>query len=107
MRATFTPGPWFALGHTVHPDRLGDLHALTEIAVCKFRRVGPVKISAQEAHANARLIAAAPELYAWMRKELADYDDMGHDGSDCDCVSCVRVAEARAILTRIDGEDAS
>jgi len=102
MKATFTPGPW-RVERGLHDAAIRSAHFHIALVTSGLDDDPSQPTFA----ANARLIAAAPELYAWMRKELADYDDMGHDGSDCDCVSCVRVAEARAILTRIDGEDAS
>lgn len=55
-----TPGPWRAAGTNVYLDREG-LDMLTVVAKCPRRMHSP-EIRKTQAEANARLIAAAPEL---------------------------------------------
>lgn len=64
MNAQHTPGPWM-IGPAVDSRKVfqGD----TVIA-----EAWPITINMAEAHANARLIAAAPELLAACEMALAD-----------------------------------
>jgi hypothetical protein len=72
-----TPGPWYALGQAVNVDRAG-LEGLASIAKAHQRRgTDSVPITKAEAEANARLIAAAPDLLAALRGVA--------DGSLCFC----------------------
>ena len=74
----FTPGPWRADG----PDMFGDYNILhpddslaVAAAVTDFHTIDPLAVAAavtnlrspDEVRANARLIAAAPEMYAALR----------------------------------------
>ncbi len=86
MSASFTPGPWSTDGvHIVAPTK----SALPGIAVATW-------CDTPETHANARLMAAAPELYEAL--ELAwDYacqgTRLGHD--DVSAVVNAALAKAR------------
>jgi hypothetical protein len=60
-----TPGPWFALDRLIHLEREG-LDMLIRVARTEVRRG---VISGEEAIANARVIAAAPELLEAARLE--------------------------------------
>ena len=51
--------------------------------------------------ANARLIAAAPELYKMLKEELIPTSDYGG------ILSFAREAKVRKLLTYIDGEEAA
>lgn len=69
-----TPGPWHALGRVVTLDEVS-LRGLTPIAKCASHREGQLRISLREAEANARLIAAAPELLEALREVSAFLGD--------------------------------
>ena len=55
--------------------------------------------STPETEANARLIAAAPELYEMLREELIPISDYGG------LLSLSRADKVHKLLARIDGED--
>ena len=60
MTTQHTPGPWIAVGTWVeHPD-----DNTPDICNCNPFHMMPTSRSHEEACANARLIAAAPELLA-------------------------------------------
>ncbi len=92
-----TPGPWERYDETVIisascPGSVG----------CTFTGGG---IDIQEARANARLIAAAPEMYEFIRatskEPCEDVISVRADEYCHNCVSC----DARALLAKIDGEE--
>lgn len=60
----FTPGPWQYLRSPSGPIRVGPSHNCT-VAVAPFPPTG-------DQEANARLIAASPDLYAALSNLLAD-----------------------------------
>lgn len=65
--AGFTPGPW----RVIDPDKNGQpvvSAADHEVATCWHHCVGSIE---KEAHANALLIAAAPDLYEALRGLMA------------------------------------
>lgn len=92
----FTPGPW-----GVAQDRLvyaGDKY----IADCEFGGMSPDDPNASEQHANARLIAAAPELF----RTLAQLVKMAEDPDQNDInemIVDVALYEAAAILAEVRG----
>ena len=62
--------------------------------------------SEQEADANARLIAAAPELYESLADALADYDNWVSDEDNYPHEHLVAWAEkARAAIAKAKGEE--
>jgi hypothetical protein len=71
-RASFTPGPWFVENIMYGGPRIvyGDAEAPEG-----FRSDVPWREASEQAQANARLIAAAPELLAALR-QLADACEM-------------------------------
>lgn len=93
-----TPGPWNAapaprLGFVAWTDALGDLPNTGE-----------------EGDANARLIAAAPDLLAALRALVGDFDDwgdvqQGEDGPDGEIVYPT-IDAARAAIAQATGEGA-
>lgn len=90
MKGTFTPGPWTIARNGVltigAPGGGNVAHVLTPMA--------------GDREANARLIAAAPELAAFTA-EYARY------GCECDDVpQACGPCRARALLARIEGRDA-
>lgn len=75
-----TPGPWF-----VDPDNWGDIQASgTEIGVAFYEAnvgrewviKGPITIDEETCRANARLIAAAPDLLEALSELLAEAEDI-------------------------------
>lgn len=97
----FTPGPWSTHreGHsTVYVDAPLGGGVLQEVAAC-----GPTAEGAEQQDANARLIAAAPELYEALEAvELACR--MGiPPGEVLSLNSTIRLA-ARAALAKARGE---
>ena len=99
----FTPGPW-RVGISFHekitsvdakdPDGRGIVEVCAVWGDQSILEITPVS------KANARLIAASPEMYALARKLVkhadAEFDDPGGIAD--------LVEEARAILDRVDGE---
>lgn len=95
MTAKHTPGPWHIDGHEVHA---GD--------GCEF--VTTFDPSTAVGTANARLIAAAPELLDTLKEALRVMETAGwqhpfnlHYHDDCD-LSCA-VVRARAVIAKAEG----
>ena len=111
---THTPGPWtwerarasLTFG-TVPSDKhryaigtpLGELFSGVELG-----------ISSEEADANARLIAAAPDLLEAAKEALAEFISNGHaaaDGWPCNstgCAVCDAGKTLRAAIRKAEGE---
>lgn len=90
-----TPGPWYAKreGYStvyVKARILGRL--IQEVAAC-----GPTDAGQDQQDANARLIAAAPELLEALKAFVADWsDDTGMSGPSYESVRFAREAIAKA-----------
>ena len=75
----FTPGPWKAWGHNVYRAGAGDganICAMSELrATTEVRHTEPSFNSPhlETIYANARLIAAAPEMYEALRSMVAGF----------------------------------
>lgn len=67
MSSKHTPGPWVV---TPHPDQNVDVFAVGEVTDEAFQYGLSHTICYQNAEANARLIAAAPELLTIVAREL-------------------------------------
>jgi len=80
----FTPGPWdFMEGRTLlHVETANDHPAGAGIAICSL---------AKNQHANAHLIAAAPELYA-LALQVAEH----FENTDAPLGAAARAALAKA-----------
>lgn len=78
---TFTPGPWEQDGNAVHTSR-------GTIAVCPVPQKGGVF----DCNANARLIAAAPDLLAALKAVMDEW----REGYGLSCVKEVRAAISKA-----------
>ncbi len=98
-----TPGPWFAMGKSINLERDG-LAMLTRLARCDSYREIPLA----EAEANARLIAAAPNLLEALRpiaEEPVGDDLICHAGlvPKEKCGRCGRILAARAAIAKAEG----
>ena len=99
--AKHTPGPWLIEGRTIYSLMHHGWNRGVEVlknrfwASCYHDR----SVTDEEAEANARLIAAAPELLEALQMFLDDYES-----SEGDAQSCARVA--RAAIAKATGEQA-
>ena len=105
--ASFTPGPWTVGGEGCRFAGVGnvafaDFVSLTNITAPTVP--AHHEPSDEEREANARLIAAAPELLTALR-EVSDRFErcVINSGSDPEFAAAA-VAEYRALLARIDGK---
>jgi len=80
MSTKHTPGPWYAIGRMVE---VGDDHADICTTNPDLFEQGHLAPPIKEQQANARLIAAAPDMLA-MLQEVADYLDCYADVIDGD-----------------------
>jgi hypothetical protein len=83
-----TPGPWEVGYHDKHGQRTV-LSQHIEICTCWHHSVGAIE---KEMEANARLIAAAPELLAALQMVMSLYGD----GFAADAQAYARAAIAKA-----------
>ena len=77
---TFTPGPWI---HTT--DYIGVHQESTGTCIADLGSEGAPDIGAEESEANARLIAAAPDLLAALKKALNVMNEVGHPRHGYEC----------------------
>ena len=87
-----TPGPWIAVGGWVeHPD-----DNVADICTCDIELMGQERLgrSSDETAANARLIAAAPEMLETL-VDLLGWQTLAPDDV---------VAQARAAIAKARGE---
>lgn len=87
-----TPGPWHLTDHiSPHISIYAGGETVDGIEKPTKTIVGPIyKASGKEFAANARLIAAAPEMLALLKNEVSTAD------SQWDC-------EVRALIARVEG----
>ncbi len=111
MGTQHTPGPWVVNG---------DPAKLSEYAICAesrgkgygssvavaTQRDGRNPISREEAMANARLIAAAPEMLDVVRSVAATGFHVIPGRDECVCTHCELVREARAAIAKATGSAA-
>ena len=98
-KTTHTPGPW------INEEGRDHTHVVGESAVVAMLPRWPV--AADEQEANARLIAAAPEMadtlrnlvltVEWARKALTN--------TEFDSTLYMLVSDARALLAKIEGKE--
>ena len=86
MTANHTPGPW---------ENIGSAMSGRIIVDAKNDVVARVAARSQ-AEANARLIAAAPDLYAALHAIVATIDKFGEIGEDDEDVGTARAALRKA-----------
>lgn len=99
-RATFTPGPW-----EIEDAGPGTIRGLRFRVVTDERFIAKTSDGLEEAHANARLIAAAPELLEQCKLLLPVMQAIADDGH-------IRKGESRKgehadklreVLAKVDG----
>lgn len=95
-----TPGPWRVwreVGLEIFPDCSG-----TRIALVTNEANGPKGITPAMGEANARLIAAAPDLLAALKAFVDDVTDADHSAHDWS--EQVVLKRARAAIAKATGE---
>ena len=92
-----TPGPWRAVLTYVHSVR-EDRRTTTSVADC-----GLTPSRAEEAQANARLIAAAPELLEACKELVAVSEQAPMMVARCGPWLCRIVRNARAAIAKAEG----
>lgn len=95
-----TPGPWEARGWSIKYPGNGVRVCVVDQADKALKQFGDYDEDMAVCKANARLIAAAPELLEALRNLLADAESLGIDDST---VSGSAI-EARAALAKANGE---
>ena len=94
-RATFTPGPW-----EIQDAGPGTIRGLQFRVITKDSIIARTTDGWKEAHANARLIAAAPELLAQCKlfeKVLTHLINSGDSGAD------LERDKLREVLAKVEG----
>lgn len=101
MAAKHTPGPWEACEPGDYSDYGGD----SIVVLGNDMRITVVQGSRQEDLANARLIAAAPELLA-AAKNFDAYEKAVEAGDDIDamCIYAATSRMMRAAIAKATGE---
>jgi len=93
-RATFTPGPWVAMCKAVYTESDNPTREIL------WGGHNTRSASDDEKKANARLIAAAPELHAQakiLERLLTELAMQGETGTD------EALEEVRSVLAKVDG----
>ena len=101
MKEKFTPGPWEIIGQ--FEDRI--YHEPSDTVVAQAWYPGASNKSPSPADtmkANARLIAAAPDMYEAL-KEIARADTIAHSTGKYSLVVESCAESARAALAKADG----
>ena len=93
-----TPGPWFAVGAQVEIED----DSVPDICTCdpQVMRQSHLDWHPRTAEANARLIAAAPDLLEALEEALEDWDN-----DEPDFVRLEWADKARAAIAKAKGED--
>ena len=90
-----TPGPWTIRESVTKPERDFAIMAHGGIIAEAFERGGRRHETRIEVEANAKLIAAAPELLSALERLCKGHNVRGSDGP-CDCVGCRVLDELRS-----------
>lgn len=107
----YTPGPWVVeqLGHyhkqlSVH--QVGRTDSARHVCTIYGEKgaVGHFKEMSERQLADARLIAAAPELLEALSR-VVQLARLQCANPSCDCVQCRLVAEAHAAIAKAEGRD--
>lgn len=95
MHVKHTPGPWRRNGYQIEGPRLGFV-----IATATSPRIGWAPRTHEEALANARLIAAAPDLLAAAKRIAASMIQHGTESHDPKAWDALQDAIAKAEETQ-------
>lgn len=107
--ASFTPGPWrFDHDWGRSPTIFADLQVIAHVEKHKRMTTNPgQQDDLPEREANARLIAAAPEMLKALEKALPfivnDDSPGGCDGQETACAHCEAIRNIRAALAKATG----
>lgn len=99
-KPTFTPGPWRFDGECILTHNDGPVLCLAFITG-GLDGLGAGAMLGPTSRANARLIVAAPDLYAALVALAEDYERVCGDGMTRDTQPAV-LRQAREVLQRID-----
>lgn len=98
----YTPGPWIILPEEVDKDyirirgsRLGSRYKITNVITPTYQ--GIHEREAEETRANARLMAASPELFEFLCKAIETLEGEGIDTLD----GRTTVQDARNLINEI------
>ncbi|MFZ5699698.1 MAG: hypothetical protein ACOY9J_13485 [Pseudomonadota bacterium] len=100
MGTKHTAGPW----NVAYTDSNGQLvvkNKHIEVATCWHHCVSSIE---EEMHANARLIAVTPELFAIARSVAKLQLHQMPDRQSCNCTGCELVREAQAVVSKVTEE---
>ena len=103
MDAKHTPGPWWTKREgfsTVYVEARIEGGWIQEVAAC-----GPTEAGQEQQEANARLIAAAPELLEAL-KEIADYWNRGRNDMAMHDACWHAIHTAEEAIAKATGEQA-
>ncbi len=101
----FTKGPWEDRGGRVvsvgkKKVRFGDKKEYArDFVVCQCGTFVDVKFGGSEMKANAALIAAAPEYYAFA-EAFAEYENLSAQGKDMRAIECFEKASRLCEIAR-------
>ena len=105
-RATFTPGPWHysevIRGRDQYYRQIRADFKIAEVHACHSGVAG-TKEGRAEDEANARLIAAAPEMYEVLQEILAPCPVKGYQGKYDRRRTYNARKKAREVLAKVDG----
>jgi hypothetical protein len=105
---TFTPGPWRSEG----PDEFGDHNIIPPDARLAVAAVVSNLRPTEEVAANARLVAAAPELYDLVKEMLGCLDEVMVERHDSGGLAALGIThddegcslcKARRVLAKAEG----
>jgi len=105
--SNYTPGPWEIKPEEAHRDyirvrgtMLGGTYKIANVCSMKLEGNGKsINEMAKEAQANARLIAAAPELLDVLRMTSLDLH-ASDDHGECRCSQCNFRREALRVIIK-------
>lgn len=95
----YTPGPWTVISGAIY-------HSIKLIRLASMDRSGPNKAGPIECDANARLIAAAPELLETLEAIIQGGIWQADDNAPL-CISITRaeIRQARDVIAKAKGEN--
>ena len=98
MTTKFTPGPWYVGAGTYEGRNIYSAASVTDDEGFTYQ---PLVASAEDDgincwDANARLIAAAPDLFAALMSAVSEADAWGLSDDECEWIPMARAALAKA-----------